>query len=257
MPWTFAHPAAVLPLLPLAGPGRLSFAALVVGSMSPDFGYYIGSFELASFAHTPLGVLVVCLPAGLLILSLILWLREPIAQLLPQPHRHALLAACHLQAPLSLRSLSLIAISLLLGATTHVLWDAFTHEGRFFVQHIEVLRVPLFTALHREFRVFNLVQHASTVVGIAFLVVAYYRYARRFGTFNALTTADRRCYVVLALIALAAIVCAVPLALYDAKDTGAQTNVSKFVVHQVIYATTAFFTLLSCAALWRRKRRDA
>src|ERR1700744_2163138 len=36
MPWTFAHPAAVLPLRK-ALRSRLSFCALVVGSMSPDF----------------------------------------------------------------------------------------------------------------------------------------------------------------------------------------------------------------------------
>ena len=50
MPWTFAHPAAVLPLRRFSGPGLLSFAALVIGSTSPDFLYYIGQFDLAAFA---------------------------------------------------------------------------------------------------------------------------------------------------------------------------------------------------------------
>lgn len=182
MPWTFAHPAAVLPLRPLSGPGRLSFSALVIGSMSPDFMYYVGRFDLAGFAHTPLGVLAVCLPAGLLILSLALWLRDPIAQMLPEPHRHALLATRAVFPHFTLRSLSLAAASLMLGATTHVLWDSFTHEGRFFVEHIEFLRVLLFTALNREFRVFNIIQHASTVLGVAVLLCVYYRHARRFGS---------------------------------------------------------------------------
>lgn len=219
--------------------------------------YYIGRFDLAGFAHTPLGVLAVCLPAGLLILSLARWLRDPIAQMLPQPHRHALLATRAVFSRFTLRSLSLAAASLMLGATTHVLWDSFTHEGRFFVEHIEFLRVPLFTALNREFRVFNIIQHASTVLGVAVLLCVYYRHARRFGSSTPLGAADRRRYVVLAVIALASIVCALPLALMDATDAGAEMNVSKLIVRQVVYATAAFFALLSCTALWRRERGDA
>jgi Domain of unknown function (DUF4184) len=50
MPWTLAHPAAVLPLRPLC-PHRLSFGALVVGSVSPDIGYYVSCFDLARAAR--------------------------------------------------------------------------------------------------------------------------------------------------------------------------------------------------------------
>ncbi|MBA3727450.1 MAG: DUF4184 family protein, partial [Armatimonadetes bacterium] len=38
MPWTFSHPAAVLPLRRLC-PQSLDFAALVIGSTTPDIGY--------------------------------------------------------------------------------------------------------------------------------------------------------------------------------------------------------------------------
>jgi hypothetical protein len=255
MPWTFAHPAAVLPFRRFSGPGRLSFAALVIGSMNPDFPYYIGRFDLANFTHTPFGILVVCLPTGLLVLSFALWLREPIAQILPQPHRDALLA--HSALPhFTLRWLSLAAASLISGAATHVLWDAFTHEGRFFVNHIEALRMPLFSAFNREFLVFNIIQHASTVLGVILLTGVYYRYARRFGSFATIAAADRRRYAVLAVIAFAAIVCALPLTLMDATDAGDEMNVSKLIIRQVVYATAAFFVLLSCTALWRRKRAD-
>jgi hypothetical protein len=37
MPWTFAHAAAVLPLRRCC-PRRLHFPALVIGSLTPDFG---------------------------------------------------------------------------------------------------------------------------------------------------------------------------------------------------------------------------
>jgi hypothetical protein len=63
-------------------------------------------------------------------------------------------------------------------------------------------------------------------------------------------------YVALAVIALAAIVTALPLALVDAANTGTGTNISKFAVREIVYATTAFFVLLSCAALWPWNRKD-
>ena len=257
MPWTLAHPAAVLPFRRFSGPGRLSFGALFMGSMSPDFVYYIGRFDLATFTHAPHGVFVVCLPAGLLVLALALWLRDPIAQILPQPHRDALLATRSALPYFTLGSLGLAAASVLLGATTHILWDSFTHEGRFFVNHVEFLRVPLFAGLNREFRVFNIIQHASTVLGVALLAGVYYRHVRRFGSLITIAAADRRRYIVLAAIALAAIVCALPLALMDATDARADMNVSKLIVRQVVYATAAFFFLLSSVALWRRKRGDS
>ncbi len=57
MPWTFAHPAAVLPLRPLK---RLSFGALVVGSIAPDIGYYLGRFDLAAAALFVVRYVVSC-----------------------------------------------------------------------------------------------------------------------------------------------------------------------------------------------------
>lgn len=250
MPWTFAHPAAVLPLLRRSGPGGLSFAALAIGSMSPDFGYYVGLFDVAGFAHTPPGLLLVCVPTGLLLLCLARWLRVPVARLLPAPHRQALLAVRPVQDAFAPRSLTLAAVALLFGAATHALWDAFTHEGRFFVQHVEALRTPLFTAFNHQYRVFNVVQHVSTLVGCALLGLAYYRHARPFGPLHAVATDDRRRYAVLASLALAAAACAMPLAWLDARAVAPRLFGAVLMVHEVIYATTAFFVLLALAA-WR------
>ena len=63
MPWTFAHPAAILPLR-----RHLPQAALVVGSISPDIGYYLGLYPLATFAHSGWGLLLACLPIGAAVL---------------------------------------------------------------------------------------------------------------------------------------------------------------------------------------------
>jgi Domain of unknown function (DUF4184) len=89
MPWTFAHPAAVLPLHKL-GLKHLSFGGLVVGSISPNIGYYIGRFDLAAIAHTSLGLFILCLPTGLILFALVRVLHLPVANVLPEPHQSAL-----------------------------------------------------------------------------------------------------------------------------------------------------------------------
>ena len=78
MPWTLSHPAIVLPLRRFS-PRPFDFAALVIGSMTPDIGFYIDRFDLSTFAHTlpgsfrlsshrgsPALLLLLFLPAGLL-----------------------------------------------------------------------------------------------------------------------------------------------------------------------------------------------
>lgn len=88
MPWTFAHPAAVLALRRYC-PRYLNFSALVVGSLSPDLGYYLDLFATAKFAHSFTGSLLVCLPLGILLMAVLFLLRKPFWFVLPQPHRAA------------------------------------------------------------------------------------------------------------------------------------------------------------------------
>src|SRR5689334_105290 len=117
MPWTVSHPAAVLPFRRFAK-RPLTFAALVIGSMTPDFGYYIDRFDLSDFAHTLPGTFLACVPTGLvLLLGLCLFCR-PICYVLPSPHRQALEPLCP-AFPREVRHWSLILLALLFGAWTH------------------------------------------------------------------------------------------------------------------------------------------
>src|SRR5690242_13826035 len=140
MPWTFAHPAAILPLR-----RRLPLAALVVGSICPDIGYYLGLYPLATLAHSGPGLLLACLPMGAVALLLLQLLRGPLVELLPQPHRGALQALVHGggMAPVGLRRFMLQGAGLLVGAATHNAWDAFTHASGSMVQWLDALRAPV------------------------------------------------------------------------------------------------------------------
>lgn len=138
MPWTFAHPAAVLILRRRAAP--LSFAGLVVGSIAPDVGYYVGRFDLASTAHTLVGLLTVCLPVGLVLVAIVRAMRRSLAYLLPQLHRAALLSLPRSDLLGSAYTVFWLSLSVLAGAATHNVWDSFTYEGGYVVRRASLLQ---------------------------------------------------------------------------------------------------------------------
>jgi len=173
VPWTVSHVAAVLPFRRWC-PARLSFVALVIGSMSPDFAYYLGLGGIADFAHSVPGLFLAALPSGLLALAAAWLLRELLATPLPQPHRFALEQAfASLGRDLNWRRGIALAASVLLGAATHAAWDSFTHATGAPVQRSGFLQRELFRIGSWNVETYNFLQHASTLFGIVVLAIAY------------------------------------------------------------------------------------
>jgi Domain of unknown function (DUF4184) len=177
MPWTLSHPAAVLPLRRFS-PQPLDFAALVIGSTTPDIGFYIGRFDLATFAHTLPGSFLACLPTGVVLLFFYYLFCRPVCYALPSPHRQALLPLCP-DFPTEPIRWGIILLSLLLGAWTHNFWDAFTHEHGWFVDRIPWLQQPVLQIGSTTVYMFLVLQELSTVVGFAIVVFAYWFWLRR------------------------------------------------------------------------------
>ena len=180
MPWTFAHPAAILPLRQC---GRLPLSALVIGSLSPDFCYYLGLISWAGFTHSWSGVLGFSLPVGGLLWLLWIALRKNIIDLLPVVHRvvaenrHELGIKSGWSAPLIG-----VLLALIIGASTHIVWDAFTHGSGWVVQQLPLLQLPLLQIAGRTLHVFNLLQHGSTVVGLSALAWVFGAGCQRHGS---------------------------------------------------------------------------
>lgn len=254
MPWTFAHPAAVLPFRKLC-PRHLSFAGLVTGSMMPDVGYYVGHLSLGGRTHSLAGIVEICVPAGLVVLLLVRALHQPVARMLPAPHRQALLALAPAPSLLAPRALGISAASVLLGALTHVAWDAFTHASGYVVTRVAALQPPLFSFDGRVFHVYNVLQHASTVAGITLLAAWYVRFLRTPVADGTRHRETARRALIAALLLVAA-VCAFPFAYEDATHHGATVaNAFLLGVHTLVYATTAFAVLLASTALALEYRR--
>jgi hypothetical protein len=168
MPFTLAHPAAVLPFRRFC-PRFFSFPALVVGSLSPDVGYCFGTLNVDDLAHSLSGSIEFCLPVGIVILGLFYGLRLPVVEMLPERHQKYFLPLCRhpLGSPLT------VLVSLLVGIWLHLLLDSLTHKNGWLVENLPLLQTPVFSAWGHAFRLFNLLWYAGSFAGIFWLYLAW------------------------------------------------------------------------------------
>jgi uncharacterized protein DUF4184 len=165
MPFTVSHAAAVLPLHRL-GQGRLPMTALMIGSMAPDFGYFFAHDASRALTHSFASLPVFSLPAGLLVwLFYVVMLEKATITLLPD-RWHTRFAHTDALTP---RLLLRACVAIVLGAVTHLLWDAFTHRGTFVTDAWPALRgtTPGFSWMP----IYHLLHGLSSVVGLVILVI--------------------------------------------------------------------------------------
>jgi hypothetical protein len=170
MPFTLAHPAAVLPLrrAPL-----MRTVPLILGSMSPDVPYFlpwrIAKYIPDGMTHTLLGTFTLDLPFGILMLLFVWLLRVPLAAPLGPASQAKCLAAAERFGSRPINWL-LAPLSLLVGSWTHLLWDSFTHADGWMVSRISALSAPVsFFSYTGE--LCHVLQYASSVFGLAILAL--------------------------------------------------------------------------------------
>ncbi|GEC04136.1 hypothetical protein SSP24_17910 [Streptomyces spinoverrucosus] len=149
MPFTLSHAAAVLPVIRPDGTGRgpLVPSVLVAGSFAPDMTYYVasvlsGAMEFGDVTHSFAGVFTIDVLIAWALVGLWLLVREPLVALLPRGRQHRVASLLRCGAARARVRPSLVAwwyVSAVLGALTHVVWDAFTHLDRWGMRLFPVL----------------------------------------------------------------------------------------------------------------------
>jgi hypothetical protein len=182
MPFTLAHPAAILPFRRWC-PHVLSFPSLVIGSLVPDVG---NCFNLDIFAHSLFGSLTLCLPLGLVAVAAFYRVRYPLVLTLPSPHRELLLPMCKS----SHETIAVCIVSLLVGIWGHLAWDLFTHDHSWLAQWLN----NRFTLAFQSYEIpFNRIAWlVSTIGGCALIFAAYCRFWRRHRPIDAPGKDNRR-----------------------------------------------------------------
>jgi hypothetical protein len=163
MPFTISHAAAAVPFSRFG----LNLPALIVGSMIPDFIYFVGLKESRHLTHSLPG-LFVCLAAGLIAL----WIYEksvkaPLLSLMPR--RLRIKAASSPVEFRPARKLLILALSVLVGAATHLVWDSFTHEKGWAADNLPLLQMTAIDFGFDKMPLSRLLHHAGSLAGLGFI----------------------------------------------------------------------------------------
>lgn len=179
MPFTFAHPAAVLPLRTKKNT-YTNFSALVLGSMAPDFEYFIHFRPYQVYGHTILGQIFYNLPLVIIVyLVFNMLIKEPLIINLPAPlyNQYSYLLKNELRIK-TLRSFFVFIYSALLGMFTHLLWDSFTHKEGYFVKSVHFFSNTI-NIIGHKFPLYKVLQHGSSIIGMLILLLYTFMISRK------------------------------------------------------------------------------
>lgn len=165
MPFTLAHPIAILPLWQLSK-HRLDLSALAIGATIPDISYFVALQPVPNIGHSLIGIVIEGVPSGVVLLLIgRYWLWKPVRSLLPS----ALATRVPTQTPysvLSIPRLLNIVLSIAIGALTHIIWDSFTHSYGWGVQRFTWLSAEI-----AGLSIYKGLQYGCGVFGFIILLV--------------------------------------------------------------------------------------
>jgi hypothetical protein len=174
MPFTFSHPAIILPLTYL--PRRLySLTGLVIGSLTPDFEYFLRMRIQSNYGHTIFGLLWFDLPLGLLFAFIFHnIIKESLFNNFPTVLKSRFVKFNSFDWNKHFKTNWFVVItSILIGAASHLLWDSFTHNHGYFIETIPALSNKIAIA-NRQIPIFKILQHSSTLIGGLVIAISLY-----------------------------------------------------------------------------------
>jgi uncharacterized protein DUF4184 len=163
MPFTFSHPAIVLPLTK----ARLNLSAtgLIIGSMIPDFEYFIRMIDKTRYSHTLLGIFWFDLPLTLVV-SFIYHqvVRNSLFDNLPSflKDRFSVYKKFNWPRYFS-KNWAIVLVSIIVGTASHILWDGVTHHTMFYVKQADLSTMMKIGTINLAG--YKFLQLASSIVG--------------------------------------------------------------------------------------------
>lgn len=139
----------------------------MIGSMAPDFGYFFSHDVSRQLTHSFSGLFLFALPAGLSVWLFYVYVLEKATITLLSDRWHTRFAHTDTVTP---RLVARSVLAIVLGALTHILWDAFTHRDTFLTSSVAFLNAP--TPGFPWLPVYHLLHGLSTVVGL--VILAYW-----------------------------------------------------------------------------------
>jgi uncharacterized membrane protein YfcA len=202
MPFTFAHPAAILPL---RRSRFLQTVPLIIGSMVPDAPYFF-PYRVARHileTHTVYSSFAIDVPLGMAFLMATLLLKEPLTILLGPRARWICFRSIErfnarpLRWPIAL-------FSILIGAWTHIAWDSITHQTGWTAERVAALSAPV-SIFGWDTETSHLLQYLSSVFGLVVLALWFRSLLKGVPAAAADPSRPRARWLLLALIGVASL----------------------------------------------------
>jgi len=173
MPFTFCHPAIILPLTKSR---HLSTAALIIGSTAPDFEYFIRMDMIRSHSHDFWAIFYFNIPLTIVLYFIFqLIVKTPLINNSTSffYNRFDRLKVKKIDL-LSLKNLAIVTVSAGIGNFSHILWDSFTHKEGLFEGYLPILmnKVNFFNT---EYFVFQTLQFWSSIIGGLYILYFIYK----------------------------------------------------------------------------------
>jgi hypothetical protein len=176
LPLTISHPAAVIPLKKFGFP----LSALIIGSMMPDFEFFLRLSSDRVIGHTIPGIFLFCLPVGFIVLLLFhIVIKKPVISLLPQSHHSRIFSVIGSEFRFfPLKQFIKIILALLIGIVSHLFLDSLTHDNSFFTSQIPLLSLSILTTPFGSLRVYFLLQQILSFIGFLLITRWYFIWYR-------------------------------------------------------------------------------
>lgn len=188
MPLTFAHPAIALPLA--RNSRYVNFLAFVLGTMAPDFEYFLKGRPSAEIGHSYSGFFTYNLP----ILVIVYWIYNICIHRELLLHLPNFLQEAAPQKPASSQLLKVLVFvySALFGMFSHVAWDSFTHVGGLMVRNFKVFTYT-FSIFEFNIPLYKMLQHGSTIFGLLAIIGYLFYRARKNPLLENRVTSKQKC----------------------------------------------------------------
>jgi len=173
MPFTFCHPAIILPLTKSK---HLSTAALIIGSTAPDFEYFLRMDMIRSHSHDFWAIFYFNIPLTILLYFVFqLIVKRPLIDNSTSffNSRFYRLKTKNIEL-FSLKKLAIVTVSAGFGNFSHILWDSFTHKEGLFEGYLPILMNKV-SILNTEYFVFQTLQFWSSVIGGLYILYFIYK----------------------------------------------------------------------------------
>lgn len=184
MPFTLAHSAAVLPFVRSK---YFSATGLVIGTMAPDFEYFLRMNVQGIYGHTILGVFYFDVPVSILLAFVFHSVaKRNLIDNLPvffqsrfQEIRNSDFTAYFKEHKL------IFVLSVIFGTATHIIWDGFTHDRQFFVQALpSIYKNRTVDFMDVDYPLWYALQYISTAVGLLAFTIYVFMMKPIAGVFN-------------------------------------------------------------------------